>query len=105
VLENDGRWDASNASFDGRRVTVYDKRCPTPAMSWIDYGLGGLEAGVLDAVGEKVSELADLYAQLALRGVLFGFAASHRFYEIGTPDSLRETAAFLSSAESGVLGG
>jgi MurNAc alpha-1-phosphate uridylyltransferase len=105
VLENEGRWDTSNAVFDGKRVTSYDKRSPTSSMHWIDYGLGGLEAGVLDAGGETVSELADLYATLAQRGLLFGFAASHRFYEIGTPEALRETAEFMSSPEFGVLGG
>ena len=89
VLENDGRWDTSNASFDGARVIAYDKRSPTAAMRWIDYGLGGLDVGVLDAVGENVTELSDLYAELALQGILFGFAASHRFYEIGTPESLQ----------------
>ncbi len=40
VLRNEGQWDTSNANFDGARVT-YDKRAPTPGMSWIDYGLGG----------------------------------------------------------------
>ena len=42
VLRNRGRWDASNAEFDGRRVTAYDKRAPSERMQWIDYGLGGL---------------------------------------------------------------
>lgn len=105
VLENEGRWDASNVLFDGVRVTRYDKRSPTPEMRWIDYGLGGLDAGVLDAAGENVSELADLYANLAPQGLLFGFVARHRFYEIGTPEALRETAEFLSCAESGMPGG
>ena len=42
VFRNDGRWDASNAVFDGRRVVRYDKREPDPAaagMHHIDYGL------------------------------------------------------------------
>jgi NDP-sugar pyrophosphorylase family protein len=96
VLRNDGRWDASNAVFDGERVTTYDKRAPTPAMRWIDYGLGGLERSALDAVGEETTDLADLYHELARRGSLFGFAATERFYEIGTPEALAETSAFLA---------
>jgi NDP-sugar pyrophosphorylase family protein len=100
VLENAGRWDVSNVSFEGRRVTAYDKRRPDPSMRWIDYGLGGLQAQALGAVDDSVSELADLYHVLAARGSLFGFAATERFYEIGTPDALRETSAFL--AEQGV---
>ncbi len=95
VLRNQGRWDTSNASFDGDLVTVYDKLRPDASMQWIDYGLGGLSAAALGAVGPEVSDLVELYGELARRGALFGFEAAERFYEIGTPDSLRETEAFL----------
>jgi NDP-sugar pyrophosphorylase family protein len=97
VLRNGGRWDTSNASFDGELVTRYDKRDPDPCMRWIDYGLGGLEATALDAVEGGVSELSDLYHVLSARRSLFGFAATERFYEIGTPASLAETSAFLAA--------
>ena len=60
VLRNEGRWDTSNADFDGARVP-YDKRAPTPGMRWIDYGLGGLCAEALAMVGDEVNDLADLY--------------------------------------------
>ena len=96
VLRNEGRWDASNVRFDGRLVTAYDKRDPRPEMEWIDYGLGGLGPDALQAVNHDVSDLADLYHELALRRSLFGFAASERFYEIGTPAALTETGEFLA---------
>jgi NDP-sugar pyrophosphorylase family protein len=95
VLRNEGRWDVSNASFDGELVTAYDKRDPAPAMEWIDYGLGGLDAAVLSAVGEDVCDLSDLYHRLARLGSLFGYPATERFYEIGTPEALAATSAFL----------
>jgi len=97
VLRNDSRWDTSNVLFDGSRVVAYDKRAPTEAMRWIDYGLGGLRADALRAVGEQASDLAELYHVLARRGELFGFAATERFYEIGTPAALAETNAFLAT--------
>jgi NDP-sugar pyrophosphorylase family protein len=97
VLHNDGRWDTSNVLFDGSRVVAYDKRAPTEAMRWIDYGLGGLRADTLGAVGEQATDLAELYHVLAKRGELFGFAATERFYEIGTPAALAETDAFLAT--------
>ncbi len=98
VLRNDGRWDVSNATFDGQRVVVYDKRAPSPDMRWIDYGLGGLLAGAVDELDPEVTELSDLYTSLAARGELFGFEATERFYEIGTPEALAETSAFLGTA-------
>lgn len=95
VLRNAGRWDTSNAEYADDRVVTYDKAAPTPAMAWIDYGLGGLTADALDVAGPEERELATLYAELARRGELFGYAATERFYEIGTPAALAEADAFL----------
>lgn len=101
VLRNQGRWDVSNVAFDGERVTLYDKRRPTPAMDWIDYGLGGLRAEALERVGPEASDLAELYNVLSLERELYGFAATERFYEIGTPESLEEASRFLRTARPG----
>jgi MurNAc alpha-1-phosphate uridylyltransferase len=96
VLRNDGRWDVSNVRFDGTRVRSYDKRSPRPDMSWIDFGLGGLCAQTLELLPDTADDLSDLYHELAERGELFGFAATERFFEIGTPASLAETGEFLA---------
>lgn len=98
VLRNQGRWDTSNAHYESGRVIAYDKRAPTPAMSWIDYGLGGLLAGALERVPPAESELAVLYNALARGGELCGYPATERFYEIGTPAALQETDAFLRAS-------
>ncbi len=95
VLRNDGRWERSNAIYRDGRVVAYDKHAPTPAMRWIDYGLGGLRSSALDRVADGERDLAALYGALARSGELFGFEASQRFYEIGTPAALAETDAFL----------
>lgn len=96
VLHNEGRWDTSNAEFDGEQVVAYDKRSPTRAMKWIDFGLGGLTRSALDAVGPDTTDLAELYRVLAARRALLGHVATERFYEIGTPEALAETSAFLA---------
>jgi N-acetyl-alpha-D-muramate 1-phosphate uridylyltransferase len=98
VLRNDGRWDASNVLLKEGRIVRYDKANPTPDMHWIDYGLGALTPDALETPGD---DLADVYAELAARGELAGYEATERFYEIGTPDSLAETSAFLASLSSG----
>lgn len=97
VLRNDGQWDVSNVCFDGTRVTNYDKHAPLPEMSWIDFGLGGLQSRTLDLLADAIDDLSDLYHELAQRRELFGFAATERFFEIGTPASLAETGEFLAS--------
>jgi N-acetyl-alpha-D-muramate 1-phosphate uridylyltransferase len=95
VLRNEGRWDTSNVEFGRGRVLAYDKVKRTPDMHWIDYGLGGLESEMLDRVSGEERDLAALYRKLAESNELYGYEATERFYEIGTPDSLVETDAFL----------
>lgn len=99
VLRNEGQWDVSNVRFDGTRVTSYDKRAPDSDMNWIDYGLGGLRSQTLELLPDAADDLADLYHELARRGELFGFEATERFFEIGTPASLAEAGKFLASLE------
>jgi NDP-sugar pyrophosphorylase family protein len=96
VLNNGDRWDSSNVvlSADRRAVAVYDKRAKTPAMEWIDYGLGALRAEALQVVHDA-PDLADVYHRLAADDQLAAYVATERFYEIGTPKALAETDAFL----------
>jgi NDP-sugar pyrophosphorylase family protein len=68
-------------------------------MRWIDYGLGGLRSQALSLLPDAANDLSDLYHELAGRGELFGFEATERFFEIGTPASLAETGEFLASLE------
>jgi NDP-sugar pyrophosphorylase family protein len=95
VLRNEGRWDTSNVEFGCGRVLVYDKVKRTRDMCWIDYGLGGLEMQMLGRVSDEERDLAELYRVLAESNELYGYEATERFYEIGTPEALAETDAFL----------
>lgn len=97
VLRNQGRWDTSNVVYQDGLVVAYDKAAPTPQMEWIDYGLGGLQASALSLVAQDERDLAALHVRLAAAGELFGYEAHERFYEIGSPESLAETAAYLTS--------
>ena len=95
VFRNDGRWDASNATYESGRVVAYDKDAPTPEMRWIDYGLGGLDHSALEFVDAAESDLATLYRRLADRSELCGYEVADRFYTIGTAESFSETESFL----------
>jgi NDP-sugar pyrophosphorylase family protein len=95
VLKNEGRWDTSNAVFDGEQVTLYDKHHrtrPASAFAYIDYGLSVLERRlVADEVAHGVkADLADLFFAFSRRGDLAGFEVEERFYEIGSPAGLEE---------------
>jgi NDP-sugar pyrophosphorylase family protein len=97
VLHNRNRWGTSNTLVRDRTVVSHSKTDPSEAFEWIDYGFGGLESTALDLVDVSVTDLSDLYGQLALRGELRAFAVHDRFYEIGTPEGLVETDLHLRS--------
>jgi NDP-sugar pyrophosphorylase family protein len=102
VLRNDGKWDQSNTVYADGRVIEHDKWRQTSEMRWIDYGLGGLSAEALDRVPDSERDLASLYKRLAELGELCGYEARERFYEIGGPESLAETDAFLRQLNDSV---
>ncbi len=97
VLHNRDHLGPSNAVYRDGLVLRYDKAAPDPEMEWIDYGLGGLEAAAVGGPGAGGGDLAVLYSALASRGEMFGYMATERFYEIGSPEALAETDAFLRS--------
>jgi len=98
VFRNEGKWDTSNVDFEAGRILAYSKTDRTPRMHYIDYGLGvfcaeafqGLPAG-------RACDLTELYSNLLQRRQLAAFEVKERFYEIGSPEGLRETTEFLSA--------
>lgn len=97
ALRNDNRWDKSNVLFRNGELLAYDKHAPRPDMSHIDFGLSILSRTVFTNYREaRAIDLADIFRDLSLSGQLAGFEVSERFYEIGSPQGLRDTEEFLS---------
>jgi N-acetyl-alpha-D-muramate 1-phosphate uridylyltransferase len=97
VFHNEGRWDTSNVEFRGGRILAYDKTARTPAMQYIDYGLGVLSRRAMDVVPETGAyDLASVYQEMLRRNELAGFEVTERFYEIGSVAGLEETRAHLA---------
>lgn len=101
VYRNDGKWDRSNVEFAGGKIIAYDKNHQTPAMQYIDYGLGVLRSSALSNVPQSGPyDLASVYQDLLARGELHGFETHERFYEIGSESGLLELANYLTSGDS-----
>lgn len=94
VSRNNGEWAPSNAVYNDGRVLAYNKANPPLGAEWIDYGLLAFSPSALEPDGPR--DLSDVTRDLAAAGQLAGFPAAERFYEIGTPEALAETEAFLS---------
>jgi len=101
VFRNEGRWDTSNVEFRGGAILAYDKKARTPAMSYIDYGLGAFRRAALDGLPtERPLDLAELYGALLARGQLAGLEVTQRFYEIGSRPGLQELSEYLAGRET-----
>jgi hypothetical protein len=99
VLRNKGQWDRSNVKFEAGWVKAYDKKAPAPDFDCIDYGLNLFSAASFRSLDKDAFDLGELQGLLAARGRLRGVEATERFYEIGTPEGLQETRAFLTRSK------
>jgi len=98
VLQNQGRWDASNVIFRDGQLLRYDKKHRVPEMEFIDYGLSAMRREVVaEMPADQPADLAELYSRLVGEKRMAGFEVFRRFYEIGTPEGLAETARHLSA--------
>ena len=101
VFRNNGQWDVSNVEFEEGRILGYSKKNRTPRMRYIDYGLGVFRREAFQGLPKgEPCDLAELYADLLRRKQLAAFEVQERFYEIGSPEGLRETAEFLAAREA-----
>jgi NDP-sugar pyrophosphorylase family protein len=100
VYRNAGRWEESNAVFDGHRVRWYQKHTsdPPPDMTYVDYGLLAFHRNAIEAqtVHGQVADLATIMENMSRGGHLAGYEAKGRFYEIGSPDGLHALEAHLA---------
>jgi NDP-sugar pyrophosphorylase family protein len=99
VLRNQGRWDRSNANYENGRVTLYDKS-GQPGMQHIDYGLSAFRRELFAGIPEEIFDLATLMHELSVRGQLAGFEVYKRFYEIGSPEGLRDLEQYLAAHDA-----
>ena len=96
VFHNENQWDKSNIEFRDGVIVRYDKTEQTPAMQYIDYGLGCIRGNAFAEWPEnEVFDLAAFYRSLVERHDLAGFEVKERFYEIGSPAGLTETDDLL----------
>jgi NDP-sugar pyrophosphorylase family protein len=97
VFKNNDRYDRSNTAIDGNLVKRYSKYRRTQDTVYIDYGAVVLKKEVLKLVPEKeFHSLEDLFVRLIEMEELLAFEVKERFYEIGSPQGLKEFKQYVS---------
>ncbi len=102
VLHNRDQWDASNVIFQDGMVRAHDKAVHgQPGVEWIDAGVTVFRhAPVAEWPEADPWELSALTGALARQGQLAGHLVHERFREIGRPETLAETDAWLRAQHS-----
>jgi N-acetyl-alpha-D-muramate 1-phosphate uridylyltransferase len=96
IYRNAGSFDSSNVEAAAGRIVRYDKRNRTPAMQYIDYGLGVFRTSAFQNVpANEYSDLATLYQDLLEKGKLAAFEVTERFYEIGSAQGIEDFKLYL----------
>jgi N-acetyl-alpha-D-muramate 1-phosphate uridylyltransferase len=98
VYRNRNRYGRSDVVVEGGRVTRY-KKSGGRSMEWVNFGVTALDRASLEFIpsGKECGE-EDFYGELIRRGELCAFPVKDRFYEIGTPKSLKEFERFLTKS-------
>lgn len=96
IYRNEGQFDSSNVEAEGGLIIRYDKHDATPGMHHIDYGLGVFSRSVFEALPPgEARDLARVYQDLLCTGDLASYEIKDRFYEIGSPQGIRDLERFL----------
>ena len=99
VYRNEGKWDTSNVEMKDETIVKYDKNDRSPAMQFIDYGLGIFRPNVFQGLQDgEYKDLADVYRDLAQNKRLAAYLVLQRFYEIGSHEGLHELDEVLKKA-------
>ena len=94
VLQNQDRVETSNVTIDKMRnhVTQYVQNPPRGTHEWIDYGILRLTKASFSSIAkDKPADLREIVLNQITANRMYAFQTNELFWDIGTPDRLRET--------------
>ncbi len=95
VFKNNDDYDKSNIAIKNNLVAKYSKVEKTKDMIYIDYGAAIFRKEVLRQIPEnRFSSMEDLFIRLIGMEQLLAFEVNERFYEIGSPQGLKDFEEF-----------
>ncbi len=96
VLYNHNQYDKSNVIMREGRLVLYDKEHPVSEMNAIDYGACIYEKSVFETFEENVKfDVSKVQNVLTQKEEMVPHVVTRRFYEIGSPESLKEFTEYV----------
>ena len=100
VYKNYDRYDRSNTVVEGNLVKKFSKQERTEDMVYIEYGANIFKKEALKMVPEnQFYSLDDLFPRLIEMEELLALEVKERFYEVGSPQGLREFEEYMKGME------
>ena len=98
VYKNCDRYDKSNTAIEGNLVKRYSKQQRSDDMVYVEYGANIFTKKVLEMIPEnQFYPFEKLSPRLIKLGELLAFEVNQRFYEIGSPEGLKECREYMES--------
>ena len=97
VYDNSDACTRSNVRVAEGLVTHYDAERSAPGLNGVEIGYALVSRGVVERLaGGNIGFAAAVYPKLAASGELGGLVTQHRYYSVGSPERLKDTAEFLA---------
>lgn len=96
IYRNRNALDSSNILVKDGKIVRYSKTDRDPAMEYIDYGLMVIRREVFDACPDgEPFDLSLVLGRAADAGLVASCEVKKRFYEVGSPQGIRETEDYI----------
>ena len=97
VYENSEAYTRSNVRVEDGRVKQYDAARSAPGLGGVEIGYALVSREVVERMsGDNIGFAAAVYPKLAASGELGALVTQHRYYSVGSPERLEDTAQFLA---------
>jgi len=101
INKNNNKFDKSNIEYKDGRILRYEKtKIAETKMEYIDYGISAFNKTAFQRFGNGNHDLSEVYKNLLVRNLLIGYEIKSRFYEIGSPEGLKDFEEYICSQKN-----
>lgn len=97
IYKTYGKIEPANVAVQRNLIHKFDKKNPGgPGMIYTEFGLNIFKKEVLDLIDKKSFPIGEYFKKLIASEQLLAYESPVRFYEVGRPETLKETSQYIS---------